>query len=120
MNLNKRYCCIYLPYNNDNIYFELIIHNKDMNEIISNINKELNINFKIHSSYLDDHLGLLFQDDVYNKNKNIDVINGNLLFICHYANLEKYVKFNSYLNNKSNNEIILDLCRNFILFKNIK
>ena len=59
MNLNKRYCCKYLPYDSEGTYFEIIIYNKDMNEIISKINEELSINFKVDNSYLDDNLGLL-------------------------------------------------------------
>lgn len=118
MNLNKRYCCLYLPSDSSNVYFELLIYNKDMNDIIDRINKELKINFKIQSSYLDDNLGLLLQDNINDKeNTNINIINGDLLFICHYANLEKYVNLNSHLGNKSNEEIIFDLCKNFILFK---
>ena len=118
MNLNKRYCCLYLPNDSDNIYFELLVYNKDMNDIIHRINKELKIDFKIINSYLDDNLGLLLQDNIIDiENSNISIINGNLLFICHYANLEKYVKINSHLSNKSNEDKIFDLCKNFILFK---
>lgn len=120
MNLNKRYCCNYLPYDSEGTYFEIIIYNKDMNEIINKINEELSINFKVDNSYLDDNLGLLLQDESGIVNNNIPMVKGNLLFICHYANLEKYVKVNSYLNDKTNNEVIFHLCKNFILFKNVK
>ena len=101
MSFKNRYCCIYIS-NNNNLYFEINILNKNINDIISQINNELNIDFKIKDYEIDDKYGILFRD--FN----------DILFICHNSNLKNHLNLNNHLNNKTNTEQILDLYNLFI------
>ena len=118
MSLKRRYGCLYIPNDTTNmLYFELTLHNKDLNNIVSQINKEFNLEFKICESFIDDNFGILLFDRTNNKNINITKkeINANILFITHSANLDEYVKTNDLLKDKTNLQQIFCLCNNFIL-----
>ena len=114
MRFRNRYSCIYIFREKVNkpIYFELSLIDKDLNRIISQINKEFNIDFKINKSYIDENYGILLID-------NYIYENSNMLYICHCANLEKVINKNNYLKNKNNLEQMIYLFMEFIKFKNI-
>jgi len=121
MSLKRRYSCIYIPHETNNmLYFELTLHNKDLNNIVLQINKEFNLDFKIDNSYIDDNYGILLLNKTNNLNLNMDnKVNGNILFITHFANLDEYVKSNENLKNKTNLDQILSLCMNFVTVKKL-
>ena len=121
MSLRKRYCCIYVPCDSNNIlYFELTLNDKDLKNIVLQINNEFNLDFKINKSFIDDKYGILLQDNCTKKNENFKNIISNILFISHFSNLDNYVKNNIQLLDKSNSEQILSLCYSFILTNNFK
>ncbi len=122
MSLKRRYGCIYIPQDtNDILYFELTLHNKDLNNIVLQINKEFNLNFVINKSYIDDKYGILLLNNTEDVNLNINKkeIKANILFITHSANLDEYVKSSDLLKDKSNLQQILSLCLKFIINKEL-
>ena len=114
MRLRNRYSCIYIFKEKEKkpIYFEASIIDKDLNNIVSQINKEFNINFKIVNSLIDENYGILLKDNV---NKD----DSNILFICHSANLDKFVGNNKELEKKNNLEQMIYLFMEFVKVKNI-
>ena len=92
MSLKKRYSCIFIPSDKSKkpLYFELTLIDKDLNNIVSQINKEFNLNFKINNSNIDENYGILLKDNSLNENSNI-------IYICHSANLDTFVKNNQNL-----------------------
>lgn len=98
MTFNKnRYCCLFSTNNiNNNIYFELDLKDKNIINIIKQINIELNINFIINKSYIDDNYGILVSNK-NNKDQNIEY-----LFITHCENLKKFILKNEILKDNSN------------------
>ena len=114
MRLRNRYSCIYICKEKEKkpIYFELSIKDKDLNNIVSQINKEFDINFKINNSNVDENYGILLKDNVKNKDSNI-------LYICHSANLDNFVNNNKDLLNKNNLEQMLYLFMEFFKVKNL-
>jgi len=114
MRLRNRYSCIYICKEKDKkpIYFELSLKDKDINNIVSQINKEFDINFKINNSNVDENYGILLKDNV----KNIE---SNILYICHSANLDNFVDNNKDLSNKNNLEQMLYLFMEFVKVKNL-
>ena len=114
MRLRNRYSCIYICKDKEKkpIYFELSVKDKDLNNIVSQINKEFDINFKINNSYADDNYGILLKDNVKNNDSNI-------LYICHSANLDNFVSNNKDLLNKNNLEQMLYLFMEFVKVKNL-
>jgi len=121
MSLKRRYSCIYISHEIDNmLYFELTLHNKDLNNIVLQINKEFNLDFKIDNSYIDENYGILLLNKTDNLNLNMNnIVNGNILFITHYANLDEYIKSNYTVKNKTNLDQIFSLCMNFVIAKNL-
>ena len=121
MSLKRRYSCTYISHEIENmLYFELTLHNKDLNNIVLQINKEFNLDFKIDNSYIDENYGILLLNKTDNLNLNMNnIVNGNILFITHFANLDEYVKSNENLKNKTNLDQILSLCMNFIIIKKL-
>jgi hypothetical protein len=83
---------------------------KNLNRLISQINKEFNINFKINKSFIDENYGILLID-------NYIYEHSNMLYICHSANLEKVII--NDLKNKNNLEKMIYLFMEFIKVKNI-
>ena len=121
MSLKRRYGCVYIPCEStDMLYFELTLHNKDLNNIVLQINKEFNLDFKIDKSYIDDNYGILLLNNMNKRNVNVTKkdITGNILFITHSANLDEYVKSNEMLKEYTNLQQIFSLCMKFILTKN--
>ncbi len=114
MRFRNRYSCIYIYREKVNkpIYFELSLIDKDLNRIISQINKEFNIDFKINKSYIDENYGILLLDNYIYEFSNI-------IYICHCANLENVISKNNNLKNKNNLEQMIYLFNEFIKFKNI-
>lgn len=121
MSLKRRYGCIYIPHETNNmLYFELTLHNKNLNNIVLQINKEFNLDFTIDNSYIDENYGILLLNKTNNCNLNMDKkVNGNILFITHSANLDEYVKSNDFLKDKANLDQIFNLCMNFIISKDL-
>jgi len=122
MSLKRRYGCLYIPCeSSDMLYFELSLYNKDLNNIVSQINNEFNLNFKINKSYIDDNHGILLLNNTDNNNINITKmnINANILFITHSANLDEYVKSNEILKDKTNLQQMFSLCINFVSIKKL-
>ena len=121
MSLKRRYSCIYISHEIENmLYFELTLHNKDLNNIVLQINKEFNLDFKIDNSYIDENYGILLLNKTDNLNLNMNnIVNGNILFITHYANLDEYIKSNDNVKNKKNLDQIFSLCMNFVIGKNL-
>ena len=114
MRFRNRYSCIYI-FNKKikkPIYFELCLIDKNLNKIISQINKEFNIDFKINKSYIDENYGILLIDNYFYENSNI-------LYMCHCANLEKIINKKHNLKNKNNLEQMIYLLMEFIRVKNI-
>jgi len=101
------------------LYFELTLHNKDLNNIVLQLNKEFNLNFVICKSYIDDKFGILLLDGTLDKNINIasEEIVGNVIFITHSSNLDEYVKRNDLLKDSTNSQQIVSLCSDFIATK---
>lgn len=114
MRFRNRYRCIYIFKEKIKkpIYFELRLIDKNLNRLISQINKEFNIDFKINKSYIDENYGILLID-------NYIYENSNMLYICHSANLEKVINKNNYLKNKNNLDQMIYLFMKFIKVKNI-
>ena len=114
MRLRNRYSCIYICREKEKkpIYFELSVKDKDLNNIVSQINKEFNIDFRINNSNVDENYGILLKDNVKNNDSNI-------LYICHSANLDKFVDNNKDLLNKNNLEQMLYLFMEFVKVKNL-
>lgn len=114
MRLRNRYSCIYICKEKGKkpIYFELSVKDKDLNNIVSQINKEFNIDFRINNSNVDENYGILLKDNVKNNDSNI-------LYICHSANLDKFVDNNIDLLNKNNLEQMLYLFMEFVKVKNL-
>ena len=112
MRFRNRYRCIYIFRERIKkpIYFELRLINKNLNRLISQINKEFNINFKINKSFIDENYGILLID-------NYIYEHSNMLYICHSANLEKVII--NDLKNKNNLEKMIYLFMEFIKVKNI-
>ena len=112
MRLRNRYSCIYICKEKEKkpIYFELSIKDKDLNNIVSQINKEFDISFKINNSNVDENYGILLKDNVKNNDSNI-------LYICHSANLDNFVNNNKDLLNKNNLEQMLYLFMEFVKVK---
>ena len=110
MRLRNRYSCIYICKEKEKkpIYFELSIKDKDLNNIVSQINKEFNIDFKINNSKVDENYGILLKDN-----------SSNILYICHSANLDNFVNNNKDLLNKNNLEQMLYLFMEFVKVKNL-
>ena len=120
MSLKRRYACIHIPSSTtDMLYFELTLHNKDLNNIVLQLNKEFNLKFKIEKYIIDDNHGILLLNNTKSKNINITKrdINANLLFITHSANLDEYVKSNEILEDQTNLNQMFSLCIQFILIK---
>jgi|SaaInlStandDraft_6_1057023.scaffolds.fasta_scaffold08004_2 hypothetical protein len=120
MSLKRRYGCLYIPCElPDMLYFELSLYNKDLNNIVLQINKEFDLEFKIDKSIIDDNHGILLLNNTKSKNINITKrdINANLLFITHSANLDEYVKSNEILEDQTNLNQMFSLCIQFILIK---
>jgi hypothetical protein len=120
MSLKRRYACIHIPSSTtDMLYFELTLHNKDLNNIVLQLNKEFNLNFVICKSYIDDKFGILLLDGTLDKNINIasEEIVGNVIFITHSSNLDEYVKRNDLLKDSTNSQQIVSLCSDFIATK---
>lgn len=114
MRLRNRYSCIYICKKKEKkpIYFELSIKDKDLNNIVSQINKEFNIEFKINNSNVDENYGILLKDNVKNNDSNI-------LYICHSANLDNFINNNKDLLNKNNLEQMLYLFMEFVKVRNL-
>ena len=115
MRFRNRYSCIYI-FNEKikkPIYFELCLIDKNLNKIISEINKEFNIDFKIIKSYIHENYGIILIDNYFYEYSNI-------LYMCHCANLEKVINKNNNLKNKNNLEQMIYLFMKFIKVKNIK
>jgi len=114
MRLRNRYSCIYICKDKEikPIYFELSIIDKDLNNIVSQINKEFNINFKINNSLVDENYGILLKDNVYKDDSNI-------LYICHSANLDNFVDNKKDLLDKNNLEQMIYLFMEFVKVKNL-
>ena len=114
MRLRNRYSCIYICKEKEikPIYFELSIIDKDLNNIVSQINKEFNINFKINNSFVDENYGILLKDNKFKDDSNI-------LYICHCANLDNFINNNKDLLNKNNLEQMIYLFMEFVKVKNL-
>jgi len=110
MNIDKKkYCCLYIPLKKKSFYFEIILKNKDLGNVLKVLKQDLDINFQIKNSLMDKRNGILLMD-------NIDIEKSNKLFICHFLNLLKYVNNNfSLINSKK----LLELYNNFLLNNNI-
>ncbi len=120
MSLKRRYGCLYIPCElSDMLYFELSLYNKDLNNIVLQINNEFNLEFKIDKSIVDDNHGILLLNNTDSKNINITKrdINANILFITHSSNLDEYVKSNEILEDQTNLNQMFSLCIQFILTK---
>lgn len=120
MSFKKRYSCVYIPSDsNDLFYFELTLNNKDLNNIVYHINSEFNVNFIIDKSFIDDNYGILLLNNTNTPNLKIKnkCLNANLLFITHAANLDDYVKKNDPLKDKANLDQIYCLLNEFIELK---
>lgn len=115
MSLKKRYSCIFISKEKEKnpLYFELTILDKDLNNIVSQVNKEFDLNFKISSSHVDENFGILLKD-------NLTYDDSDILYICHSANLDIYIKNKQELINKSNLEQMLSLFLKFIKDKKLK
>ena len=110
MNINKKkYCCLYIPLKKKSFYFDMIIENKDLNNVLRVLKNDLKINFKINNYLFDRDNGMLLMD-------NIEIKESNKLFICHFLNLLKYVNNDINLVNAKK---LLDLYNNFLLNNNI-
>jgi hypothetical protein len=110
MNINKKkYCCLYISLNKSSFYFDIILEDKDLNEVLKVLKKDLKINFKISKYFIDKKYGILFMD-------NLELDKSNKLYICHFLNLLKFVKNNF---NLVNSEKLLELYNNFILNNSI-
>ena len=114
MRSRNRYSCIYICKAEDKkpIYFELSLMDKDLNNIVSQINKEFNINFKVNNSFVDENYGILLKDNVYKDDSNI-------LYICHSANLDNFVDNKKDLLDKNNLEQMIYLFMEFVKVKNL-
>jgi len=114
MRSRNRYSCIYICKEEGKkpIYFELSIMDKDLNNIVSQINKEFDINFKINNSFVDENYGILLKDNVYKDDSNI-------LYICHSANLDNFVDNKKDLLDKNNLEQMIYLFMEFVKVKNL-
>lgn len=115
MSFKKRYSCIFIPSDKAKkpLYFELTLIDKDLNNIVSQINTEFNLNFKINNSNIDENYGILLKDNSLNENSNI-------IYICHSSNLDTFVKNSQNLTDKTYLEQMLSLFIKFIKDKNIK
>lgn len=110
MNIDKKkYCCLYIPLKKESLYFEIVLENKDLGNVLKVLKLDLKINFKIKNSLMDKSNGILLMD-------NIDIKKSNKLFICHFLNLLKYVNNNISL--ISSNKL-LELYNNFLLSNSI-
>ena len=110
MNINKKkYCCIYIPIKKSSFYFDIILEDKDLQEVLRVLKNDLNINFRINKYFIDKKYGILLMD-------HLELNNSNKLYICHFLNLLKFVKNNFSLVNSEN---LLELYNNFILNNNI-
>jgi len=106
MNINKKkYCCLYIPLKKKSFYFDIIIENKNLDNVLEVLKNDLKINFKINNFLMDKSNGILLMD-------NIELEKSNKLFICHFLNLLKYVNNNI---NLINSEKLLELYNNFLL-----
>jgi hypothetical protein len=114
MRLRNRYSCIYICKEKEKkpLYFELSIIDKDLNNIVSQINKEFNLDFIINTSSVDENYGILLKDDKIKEDSNI-------LYICHSANLDNFVENNKELHNKNNLEQMIYLFMEFVKVKNL-
>ena len=120
MSFKKRYSCVYVPSDsNDLFYFELTLNNKDLNNIVYHINSEFNVNFIIDKSFINENYGILLVNHSSTQNLKIKnkLIMANLLFITHAANLDDYVKKNDNLKDKTNLDQIYFLLNEFIELK---
>ena len=110
MNINKKkYCCLYIPLKKKSFYFDIIIENKNLDNVLEVLKNDLKINFKINNFLMDKSNGILLMD-------NIELEKSNKLFICHFLNLLKYVNNNI---NLINSEKLLELYNNFLLSNSI-
>lgn len=110
MNINKKkYCCLYIPLKKRSFYFDIILEDKNLGNVLKVLKNDLKINFKINNFLMDKSNGMLLMD-------NIDIKKSNKLFICHFLNLLKYVNNNI---NLINSEKLLELYNNFLLSNSI-
>ena len=136
MNRSNRYCCLVVPCEilKECNYFELELQSKDLKQIVTDINKEINTNFSYENAIINENYGILIHDDTNKYNQYIKSLlgqtkNGSVLLISHIANLDEFLR-TPHFNEKtydnlhliSHNSILakrmLVLCMNFISKQN--
>lgn len=125
MNKKNRYCCLLMPCNiiEECKYFEIELQIKDLKRIVTDINKEMNVNFDSTTAIINDKYGILIYDNTVIENQYISKLGkikryGKCLLITHNANLNDFLKISDlqlYDDNIKNITHNSSLCRKMIL-----